>query len=108
MATVGIRSIAETDYNPESAIVSQLVFAILISYSNPNAVIINLISAAMAVPGANQASVVGARPEAQIYGQIIGSFFGALISCGIYKLYTSQYPIPAQGLFSGSIRISCP
>jgi uncharacterized oligopeptide transporter (OPT) family protein len=39
-------------------------------------------------------SIVGARPEAQIIGQIVGSLFGALISCGIYKLYASQYPIP--------------
>lgn len=39
-------------------------------------------------------SLVGARPEAQTYGQIIGSLFGALISCSIYKLYASQYPIP--------------
>jgi uncharacterized oligopeptide transporter (OPT) family protein len=121
MAIVGIRSLAETDYNPESAlgmfsekrletslilvsIVSQLAFASLISHSNPNGIIINLLSAAVAQAGANQAgelsydfkvgSLVGARSEAQIYGQIIGSLFGALISSGIYKLYASQYPIP--------------
>jgi uncharacterized oligopeptide transporter (OPT) family protein len=121
MAIVGIRSLAETDYNPESAlgmfsgkrletllilasIVSQLVFASLISHSNPNRIIINLLSAAVAQAGANQAgelsynlkvgSLIGARSEAQVYGQIIGSLFGALISCGIYKLYASQYPIP--------------
>jgi uncharacterized oligopeptide transporter (OPT) family protein len=58
----------------------------------------------MAVAGANQSgdlaydlkvgSIIGARPEAQIHGQVIGSLFGALISCGIYRLYASQYPIP--------------
>jgi uncharacterized oligopeptide transporter (OPT) family protein len=62
------------------------------------------LSAAVAQAGANQAgdisfdfkigSLVGARPEAQTYGQIIGSLFGAFISCSIYRLYTSQYPIP--------------
>lgn len=79
-------------------------FAALISHSDSNAIIINLISAAMAQAGANQSgelaydlkvgSIVGARPEAQVQSQIIGSLFGALISCGIYKLYGSQYPIP--------------
>lgn len=74
------------------------------SHSNPNGVIINLISAAVAQAGANQAgdisydfkigNLLGARPEAQIYGQIIGSLFGALISCSIYRLFTSHYPIP--------------
>jgi len=80
------------------------VFASLISHSNPNAIIINLLSAAVAQAGANQAgelsydfkvgSLVGARSDTQVYGQIIGSLFGAFISCGIYKLYASQYPIP--------------
>lgn len=80
------------------------MFASLISHSNPNAIIINLLSAAVAQAGANQAgelsydfkvgSLVGARSDTQVYGQIIGSLFGAFISCGIYKLYASQYPIP--------------
>ncbi|KAF2240748.1 OPT superfamily oligopeptide transporter [Trematosphaeria pertusa] len=106
MAAVGIRSLAKTDVNPESAIVSQFVFAALISHSDPNAVIINLISAAIAVAGAVQSgdlaydlkvgSIVGARPEAQMHGQIIGSLFGAFVSCGVYKLYASQYPIPGR------------
>ncbi|RYP41074.1 hypothetical protein DL767_001235 [Monosporascus sp. MG133] len=104
MAVVGIRSLAETDYNPESALVSQLAFAGLTSSTNPNAILINLISAALAQAGANQAGeisydfkighLVGAPLEVQIPGQIIGSVFGAFISCGIYKLYASQYPIP--------------
>ncbi|KAF2120074.1 OPT oligopeptide transporter protein-domain-containing protein [Lophiotrema nucula] len=104
MAAVSIRSVAETDYNPDSAILSQLAFATLISHTNPNAIILNLISAALAVAGANQAGdlaydlkvgqLVGASPQAQIFGQLIGSVFGALISCGVYRLYSSQYPIP--------------
>ncbi|KAM7205140.1 OPT superfamily oligopeptide transporter [Naviculisporaceae sp. PSN 640] len=104
MAAVGIRSIAETDYNPESAIISQLVFAILVPGSMPFAIVINLISAAMTVAAANQAgdlaydlkvgSLIGAHPDAQIYGQVIGSVFGSLVSCGVYRLYSSQYTIP--------------
>ncbi|PVH72143.1 hypothetical protein DL98DRAFT_596317 [Cadophora sp. DSE1049] len=44
MAAVGIRSIAETDYNPESAVVSQLIFATITLHTDPNAIAINLIS----------------------------------------------------------------
>lgn len=39
-------------------------------------------------------SLVGAYPEAQIYGQVIGSLFGAFLSSAIYKLYAAQYAIP--------------
>ncbi|KAI1819344.1 OPT superfamily oligopeptide transporter [Xylaria intraflava] len=105
MAVVGIRSLAETDYNPESALVSQLIFAWLAS-SQPNAIIVNLVSAALAQAGANQAGgisydfkvghLVGTPLGVQIPGQIIGSVFGAFISCGIYKLYTTQYTIPGR------------
>ncbi|KAK4197104.1 OPT oligopeptide transporter protein-domain-containing protein [Triangularia verruculosa] len=104
MAVVGIRSLAETDYNPGSTLVSQLAFAALISASNPNAIVVNLLSAALAQAGESQAGgisydfkvghIVGAPLEVQIPGQIIGSLFGALISCGIYKLYAAKYPIP--------------
>lgn len=76
----------------------------LINHPNPNGIIINLLSAAVAQAGSNQAgdlsydfkigNLTGTQPEAQMHGQIIGSLFGALISCGIYKLYASQYPIP--------------
>lgn len=79
------------------------MFATLISHSDPNEIIINLLSAAVAQAGANQArdisfdykidSLVGAKSEAQTYEQIIGSLFDALISCSIYKLYASQYLI---------------
>lgn len=74
------------------------------SHSDPNAVVINLISVAIAQAGANQSgdlaydlkigSLIGAKPETQLHGQIIGSIFGALISCSIYKLYAAHYPIP--------------
>ncbi len=83
-----------------------MVIAALIPHSNPNAVIINLISAAISVAGANQSgdlaydlkvgSIIGVRPDEQLYGQVLGSLFGAFISCGIYKLYASQYEIPGS------------
>ncbi|CAH0021640.1 unnamed protein product [Clonostachys rhizophaga] len=104
MAAVGIRALAETDCNPESALVSQWIFTLLAPASNPNALILNLLSAAIAQAGANQAGalsydfkvghLVGSRLDVQIPGQIVGSLFGTLVSGGIYKLYTSQYPIP--------------
>ena len=80
------------------------MFATLIPPSNPNAIIINLLCAAVSQAGPTQAGdisfdfkigqLVGAPPRAQLYGQIIGSTFGALISFGMYRLYASQYPIP--------------
>lgn len=38
--------------------------------------------------------LLGASPAAQFYGQLLGSFVGAVASALIYKLYTSVYPIP--------------
>lgn len=74
------------------------------STSSSNAIIVNLLSAAIAQAGVNQAGalsydfkvehLVGFRLDVQIPGQMIGSLFGALVSSGIYKLYTSQYMIP--------------
>lgn len=64
----------------------------------------NLISAAIAQAGANQSGdlaydlkvgdIVGAQPQAQAAGQVIGSLFGAIVSCAIYRLYAGHYPIP--------------
>lgn len=61
----------------------------------------NILAAGIAEGGASQCGdiardfkIVGARPEAQLYGQIIGSLFGAPISCAFYRLYTSIYSIP--------------
>ena len=73
---------------------------------NPNAVIINVLSAGLAEAGASQAGdlsfdfrvghLVGASPTVQLYGQIVGSIFGTFVSCGLYKLYTSTYSIPEK------------
>lgn len=66
--------------------------------------IINVLSAGLAQAGGSQAGdvaydfkighFVGAPAAAQLYGQMIGSLFGAFLSFVTYRLYTSQYPIP--------------
>lgn len=37
-----------------------------------------------------------ASPRAQFQGQLLGSVFGAIISAGVYRLYTSVYPVPGK------------
>ncbi|KAI3317138.1 hypothetical protein HD806DRAFT_551101 [Xylariaceae sp. AK1471] len=90
----------ETAYSPESALGNvphaSLTFASHLANLDP--------SLAVAQAGANKAGgisydfkvghLVGTPLGVQIPGQIIGSVFGAFVSCEIYKLYTSQYAIP--------------
>ena len=38
--------------------------------------------------------LLGASPAAQFYGQLIGSFVGAIAAALVYRLYTSVYTIP--------------
>lgn len=106
LSVLGVRALGETDLNPVSGIgkVSQLVFALIIPRTNPNAIIINLIAGGIAEAGAQQAGdlmqdlktghLLGASPKVQFYGQLIGSVWSAIISAGIYKLYTRVYEIP--------------
>ena len=106
LSVLGVRALGETDLNPVSGIgkVSQLIFALIIPRSHPNAIIINLIAGGIAEAGAQQAGdlmqdlktghLLGASPKVQFYGQIIGSVWSAIISAGIYKLYTHIYEIP--------------
>ena len=42
--------------------------------------------------------LLGAAPRAQFWGQMIGSLVGAIVSAGVYKLYTSVYQVPG-GMF---------
>ncbi len=42
--------------------------------------------------------LLGAAPRAQFWGQMIGSAVGAVVSAGVYKLYTSVYDVPG-GMF---------
>ncbi|KAL8695282.1 MAG: hypothetical protein Q9218_000181 [Villophora microphyllina] len=110
LSVMGVRAQGETDLNPVSGIskVTQLIFAIVVPNSNPNAVTINLLAGAISESGALQAGdlmqdlkaghLLGASPKAQFWGQMIGSAVGAVVSAGVYKLYTSVYEVPG-GLF---------
>lgn len=110
LSIMGIRALGETDLNPVSGIskLTQLFFAIVIPASNPNGVAINLLAGAISESGALQAGdmmqdlkcghLLAASPKAQFYGQMIGSFAGAVISAAVYQLYTSVYKVPG-GIF---------
>lgn len=110
LSIMGVRALGETDLNPVSGIskLTQLAFALVIPSSNPNAVTINLLAGAISEAGALQAGdmmqdlktghLLGASPKAQFYGQMIGSAVGAVVSAGVYTLYTSVYQIPG-GMF---------
>jgi OPT family oligopeptide transporter len=106
LSVLGVRALGETDLNPVSGIgkVSQLIFALIIPRTHPNAIVINLIAGGIAEAGAQQAGdlmqdlktghLLGASPKVQFYGQLIGSLWSAIISAAIYKLYTRVYEIP--------------
>ena len=106
LSLMGVRALGETDLNPVSGIskLTQLFFALVIPSTNPNAITINLLAGAISESGALQAGdmmqdlktghLLGAAPKAQFYGQMIGSLVGAVVSAGVYKLYTNVYDIP--------------
>ncbi|KAB8294181.1 hypothetical protein EYC80_009619 [Monilinia laxa] len=108
LSIMGVRALGETDLNPVSGIskLAQLFFALIIPQSNNNSVLINLIAGAISEAGALQAGdlmqdlktghLVGAAPNAQFWGQIIGSAVGAVVSALIYKLYTNVYQVPGD------------
>ncbi|CAO2655893.1 Nn.00g046960.m01.CDS01 [Neocucurbitaria sp. VM-36] len=113
LSVMGVRALGETDLNPVSGIskLTQLVFALVTPTSGPgakNAVIINLVAGAISESAALQAGdllqdlkcghLLGAAPNAQFWGQLIGSAVGAVLSAVVYKLYTNVYTIPG-GLF---------
>jgi len=108
LSIMGVRALGETDLNPVSGIskLAQLFFALIIPQSNKNSVIINLVAGAVSEAGALQAGdlmqdlktghLLGAAPNAQFWGQIIGSTVGAVVSALIYRLYTSVYDVPGD------------
>ncbi len=108
LSIMGVRALGETDLNPVSGIskLTQLFFTLVISSSNPNAITINLLAGAISESGALQAGdmmqdlktghLLGAAPRAQFWGQMIGSFVGAIVSAGVYKLYTNVYVVPGE------------
>ena len=109
LSIMGVRALGETDLNPVSGIskLTQLVFA-LVTPAGKNSVIINLLAGAISESAALQAGdlmqdlkcghICGAAPNAQFWGQMIGSAVGAVLSAVVYKLYTNVYTIPG-GLF---------
>lgn len=110
LSLMGVRALGETDLNPVSGIskLTQLFFALITLSSSPNAITINLLAGAISESGALQAGdmmqdlktghLMGAAPNAQFYGQMIGSAAGAVVSAVVYKLYTSVYEVPG-GMF---------
>lgn len=108
LSIMGVRALGETDLNPVSGIskLAQLFFAVIIPQSNKNSVLINLIAGAVSEAGALQAGdlmqdlktghLLGAAPNAQFWGQMIGSAVGAIVSALIYRLYTSIYEVPGD------------
>lgn len=108
LSIMGVRALGETDLNPVSGIskLAQLFFALIIPQSNKNSVLINLIAGAVSEAGALQAGdlmqdlktghLLGAAPNAQFWGQMIGSAVGATVSAVIYRLYTSVYEVPGD------------
>lgn len=108
LSIMGVRALGETDLNPVSGIskLAQLFFALIIPQSNKNSIIINLVAGAVSEAGAMQAGdlmqdlktghLLGAAPNAQFWGQLIGSGVGAIVSAFVYKLYTNTYEIPGK------------
>jgi OPT family oligopeptide transporter len=108
LSVMGVRALGETDLNPVSGIskLTQLIFAFFTKPGDKNAVVINLIAGALSESGALQAGdlmqdlktghLLGAAPNAQFWGQLIGSAVGAVISAFVYKLYTRVYEIPGE------------
>jgi OPT family oligopeptide transporter len=108
LSIMGVRALGETDLNPVSGIskLAQLFFAVIIPQTNKNSVLINLVAGAVSEAGALQAGdlmqdlktghLLGAAPNAQFWGQIIGSAVGAVVSALIYRLYTSVYKVPGD------------
>lgn len=108
LSIMGVRALGETDLNPVSGIskLAQLFFALVVPQSHPTSVLINLIAGAISEAGALQAGdlmqdlktghLLGAAPNAQFWGQVIGATVGAVVSAFIYRLYTAVYEIPGS------------
>jgi OPT family oligopeptide transporter len=107
-SVMGIRATGETDLTPASGIgkLGQLLISLLISRTNPNAIIINLLVGTILASGASQAShmmqnfktahLLHSSPRDQFYGQVIGSVFGVVVTPLVYRLYVRVYELPSQ------------
>ena len=86
--------------------IPQFLFAMIISKSNPNAIIISLLIDGIAEGETYQSSdvmehlktghLVGASPTSLFYGQMTGSTLGAIRCSCVYNLLTSAYAIPSD------------
>ncbi|KIK34699.1 hypothetical protein CY34DRAFT_17535 [Suillus luteus UH-Slu-Lm8-n1] len=102
LSILGVRALGETDLNPVSGLgkISQLLFA----WIQPGNVLANTIAGGVAEAGAQQARdlmqdlktghLVRASPQAQFYGQLIGSSLSIIVSATAYTLYQRAYTIP--------------
>ncbi|OMP87759.1 putative oligopeptide transporter [Diplodia seriata] len=110
LSIMGVRALGETDLNPVSGIskLTQLLVALAMPHTatNKNAVVINLVAGALSESGALQAGdlmqdiktghLLGAAPNAQFWGQMVGSAVGAVLSAVVYRLYTNVYQVPGK------------
>ncbi|KAK1999539.1 OPT oligopeptide transporter [Colletotrichum falcatum] len=108
LSIMGVRALGETDLNPVSGIskLAQLFFALIVPQSHKSSVLINLVAGAVSEAGALQAGdlmqdlktghLLGAAPNAQFWGQVIGATAGAIVSAFVYQLYTAVYTIPGD------------
>jgi uncharacterized oligopeptide transporter (OPT) family protein len=104
LATVGVRSLGETDINPVGGLgkVTQLVFGGLA----PGQMATNLMSAAITSGGASQAAdmmqdlktgyLLGSSPRKMFFAQLTGICAGVLLVVPVYTLFTRAHPLGGE------------
>ncbi|AMD21291.1 HER012Wp [Eremothecium sinecaudum] len=108
LSVLGVRALGETDLNPVSGVgkLSQIVLAFIVPRDHKAAVLINLVSGAVAEAGAQQAGdlmqdlktghLLGASPRAQFLAQLIGGTWSIILSSIVYLFYNKVYDIPNE------------
>ncbi|CRK33020.1 hypothetical protein BN1723_014707 [Verticillium longisporum] len=116
LSIMGVRALGETDLNPVSGIskLAQLFFAIIIPQSHKTSVLINLVAGAVSEAGALQAGelmqdlktghLLGAAPQAQFYGQVIGATAGAIL-CSVYPIPGTLLQVPTAYVWIFTARL---
>ncbi|KAF2108641.1 OPT oligopeptide transporter protein-domain-containing protein [Lophiotrema nucula] len=106
LCIMGVKAVGTTDHNPASGIakICQLIVGRVIPRSKPHAKLINLVAGGIAEAGAVQSGFMmqnfktgllsGSSPDTQFFGQLIGSFIGAILASALYRLYSTVYNIP--------------
>ncbi|EFX00469.1 oligopeptide transporter [Grosmannia clavigera kw1407] len=105
---ISMRSLGETDNGAGLAIgrLAQFMIALLVRPSSQHYTTANLLLGGAIESGASQASqhmgglktayMTQTPPRAVFYGQMIGSYAGALAATGLYRMYTSTNTIPSE------------